>query len=259
MKHNDYIFMAFLVGIVIFFVIILRKTPSDKYKDIFRYSLMVHLHDHEPSQQRIYKVKQIYDEYEIPIQFMKATHWKYDKQELMSYPIDELSSHFKKRPGAYGLAGSLYKCLYKAYIQEWPYLLFLEDDAIPIPKNKDEFHNKLRYILNHLPDNGKNIYFLSTTIYCQKNVPKNSWLQKKDYKIGIAGGTSILFSKEFIHKIITKLKTSRIHKEIDHYLYQEAPDAWFWTGDISDNGMFCGLYSQIDCHCNQRESVMNEL
>ena len=57
MEYNDYILLFILIGIVALFVIILRKTPSDKYKDIFRYSLMVHLHDHEPSQQRIQKVK----------------------------------------------------------------------------------------------------------------------------------------------------------------------------------------------------------
>ena len=224
-------------------------------KDIFQYSLMVHLENDKVSEERIKKVKQIYDEYDLPMNLMKATHWKNDIDELKMYPIDKSSYEFVNRPGAYGLAGSLYKSLKKAHEEDWPHLLFLEDDSIPILP-KSEFYDKFHQIITTLPDNGNGIYILGTTIYCQdmKSV-KRGWVKKEDINIGIAGGHAILFSKQSISTIMNLLKHNKINRAIDNYIHN-MKHTWFWIGDISKNGMFCGLYEQIDTNCNYRINTM---
>ena len=92
---------------------------------------MIHLDD-PISEKRLDKVKKIYNEYGLPINIMKATHWKHDIEELKHYPlnkekIDDIGGDY--RAGAYGLAGSFYKCIKHAYVNNWPYLFFFEDDA----------------------------------------------------------------------------------------------------------------------------------
>ena len=216
---------------------------------------MVHLENDKISDERLQKVKKIYDDYGLPLNLMKATHWKHDEEELKDYPLDKNSHEFVNRPGAYGLAGSLYKCLRKAYDEKWAYLLFLEDDSIPI-LTKDEFYGKFNEVTSSLPDNGKGIYILGTTIYCQNmDQVKNGWVKKKDITVGVAGGHAILFSKQSISNIINNLKYNKINRAIDNYIHN-MDTTWFWIGDISKNGMFCGLYEQIDTNCNYRINTM---
>lgn len=244
----------YLLSFIIFIILFVWYFYNPK-KDIFQYSLMVHLDNDKVSEERIQKVKQIYDEYDLPMNLMKATHWKNDIDELKMYPIDAKGIEFIKRPGAYGLAGSLYKCLKKAHEEDWPHLLFLEDDSIPIlPKN--EFYDKFNKVISSLPDNGGGIYILGTTIYCRdmKSV-KKGWIKKKDINISIAGSHAIIFSKQSILTIMNDLKYNKINQAIDNYIHN-MKNTWFWIGDISKNGMFCGLYEQINTNCNNRISTM---
>ena len=101
-----------LVFLLIFLHRLYYDNKTDK-TDIFKYSLMVHLDNDKVSEERIQKVKKIYDEYDLPVNLMKATHWNRDITELHTYPLEKTAYEFVKRPGAYGLAGSLYKCLKK--------------------------------------------------------------------------------------------------------------------------------------------------
>ena len=211
------VLFLFLVMLSVIIKFILRK-PEIEYNNSFKYSLMVHLDNDEVSEKRMNKLKKIYDKYKLPINIMKATHYKHDKEELKKYPIDENSIDYIRRPGAYGLAGSLYKCLKKAHDENWPYLLFLEDDAIPIlPPN--QFFAKFNKAVSNLPNNGNGIYFLGLTIYCRDiNKVKRGWVKKKDINIETWGTHSILFSKHSISELMNHLKYNKIDKAIDNYI-----------------------------------------
>jgi GR25 family glycosyltransferase involved in LPS biosynthesis len=231
------------------------STLGNFNNDIFKYSLMVHLDNDKVSEERIQKVEKIYDEYGLPINLMKATHWNRDVTELHTYPLEKTAYQFVKRPGAYGLAGSLYKCLKKAYDEDWPYLLFLEDDSIPILP-KYQFFNKFNEVIDSLPDNGNGIYILGTNIYC-KNIDNlnEGWYKKYMLPIRVAGSHAVLFSKQSISDIINHLKYNKIDKAIDNYIHN-MKDVWFYIGDVSESKMFTGLYDQIDTYCDYRINTM---
>ena len=75
-----------LLCIILFLIIWYCYQPK---KDIFNHSLMVHLENDKFSQKRIQEVKDIYNDYNLPMHLMKATHWKHDEEELKTYPLDK--------------------------------------------------------------------------------------------------------------------------------------------------------------------------
>ena len=103
-------------------------------KDIFNHSLVIHLVNHEESKKRLKKIKKIYNYYGIPYNLYPALHWKTNEKELYKLPITR--SKPKMWGGTWGLSGSFYKCLKFAYESNYPFLLFLEDDAFPSMKKK---------------------------------------------------------------------------------------------------------------------------
>ena len=238
-----------LLCIILFLIIWYCYQPKN---DIFNHSLMVHLENDKFSQKRIQEVKDIYNEYNLPMHLMKATHWKHDEEELKTYPLDKdkiTGKNVDYRPGAYGLAGSFYKCLKQAYDEDWPHLLFLEDDAVPILP-KDQFYDRFNEVLSTLPDNGNGIYMLGLAVYC--NTESNEqigWIQKDDIPMYISGTHSMYFGKESIHKMISYLQDHKVDQAIDNFI-NSLPGVWYWYGDLSENGMFRGLYKQLglDCH-----------
>jgi len=252
------ILLVILVILIILLILVYIYSNKNNYDNIFKYSLMVNLKNDKISKQRLNKVNKIYNKYNLPINIMPALHYENDIEELNKLPIDKTVYDFNSRPGAYGLAGSFYKCLKKAYDNNWPYLLFLEDDAIPIKNNK-EFYNELSLVLNTLPDNNDGIYILGFTIYCEPiNNKIKGWKKKNELNLqNIAGTHSILFSKKSIHSIINNLKYNKIDRAIDNYIHK-LNNVWFWVSDISKNGMFCGLYEQMDTNCNSRINIISQ-
>lgn len=252
MKQKKLIIAIVLILVVILYIWLWLWNKLNKienridYKDLFKYSLMVHLDD-PISEKRLDKVKKIYNNYDLPINIMKATHWKYDANELSKYPIDK-QDLIQYRPGAYGLAGSLYKCLKKAHDNNWPYLLFFEDDATPIlPPNK--FKKRWLEVLNTMPDNKEGIYLLGCGIYCRTN--KNDelkWIRQSRIGNYSSGTHCVYFGKQSIEKLINYLKNNQIDEPIDEWLKKYDP--WVWYGDLSDSGMFRGLYEQIGINCD---------
>lgn len=245
------------VIIIIVFIIIgcygysLYSTHNKFRNDIFQYSLIIHLDDHKLSEERIQKVKNIYDEYDLPMNLMKATHWKKDIEELKQYPLDRQSIIYDngiQRNGAYGLAGSFYKCLKKAYDEGWPYLLIFEDDAIPILP-KDQFHTRFNEVLDSLPDNGTRIYLLGFTAWCQTH-PNDPirWKKYNDIRSNTSGFHAMYFGRNSIELLYNELQSTKLMRPIDEWI--KTFDPWCWYGDLSDNGMFRGLYKQLNVSCS---------
>lgn len=231
---------------------------NDKVKEILNYSLMVHLDD-EVSEKRLNDVKEIYKNYDLPINLFKATHWKNDRKELSKYPLDyngitnynnhnNYISGNRYRPGAYGLAGSFYKCLMKAYNENWSYLLFLEDDAVPIlPPN--QFNQRFNEVITSLPNNGVGIFMLGLTVRCETNKnDKIKWIQIKSKRNSVNGCHACLISKEYIKILFEYIQTNGLNMPIDFFLDDFNP--WLWFGDLTENGMFRGLYKQLYLNCS---------
>tara|TARA_Y100000768_G_scaffold388768_1_gene386987 strand:+ start:2486 stop:3277 length:792 start_codon:yes stop_codon:yes gene_type:complete len=249
--EDEQIYLLCFIGVIILLILYYCYNRQTYDKDTFKYSLMVHLENDKSSQKRIKEVKEIYNEYNLPMHLMKATHWKHDEEELKNYPLDKdkiMDIKRDYRPGAYGLAGSFYKCLKQAYDEDWPHLLFLEDDSIPILP-KDQFYNRFDEVINSLPDNGQGIYMLGLTVWCNTD-PSDTieWKQYKDFKTPVHGTHAIYFGKESIHKMISYFKNNNLTLSIDNFI-NSFPDVWYWYGDLSENGMFRGLYKQLGLNC----------
>ena len=79
----------YIIGIIVLVIIVIvcffmnsgESLPNiplnNKVQEILNYSLMVHLDD-EVSEKRLNDVKEIYKNYDLPINLFKATHWKND-------------------------------------------------------------------------------------------------------------------------------------------------------------------------------------
>ena len=241
---NLYILFLTIVILYILYNYFVKKDIIDN--DIFKYSLMVHLQNDPISQKRMNEVKKIYQEYELPINIMPATHWKHDENEISTYPIEK-NDIMMNRPGAYGLTGSFYKCLKKAYDNEWPYLIFLEDDAIPI-LSKDKFKKRFNDIISTMPDDKNDIYMLGIHVYCKTNKnEKIEWTKFNNINIYTSGTHAIYIGKKSINDILSYLNNNKIDLPIDEWLKKFNP--WIWYGDLSDNGMFRGLYKQLNINC----------
>jgi len=251
--EDEQTYLLFLIISLIIVVILYYCYNKETFnKDIFNYSLMVHLENDKFSQKRIQEVRQIYNEYNLPMNLMKATHWKHDEEELKTYPLDKdriTGKNVDYRPGAYGLAGSFYKCLKQAYNEDWPHLLFLEDDAVPILP-RDQFYKRFDEVINTLPDNGEGIYMLGLTVWC-KTYPDDTieWKQYKDFKSPVHGAHAVLFGKKSIHRVMNHFKNNVLTLAIDNFI-NSLPDVWYWYGDLSENGMFRGLYKQLGLDCS---------
>ena len=230
--------------------------------NLFKYSLMIHLNDHELSQSRINKLDKIYKDYGIKYNLFPALHWKKDEKELNSLPI--IRSKPKMWSGAWGLAGSFYKALKYAKDNNFPYLLYLEDDSIPL-LDKKTFFDKYNLIINSIKNdlNKNNVYFLSYTRYCNSSRPcndKNIFIKRG---INYWGTGCIIFTKKSIENILNYIEKNKIHLAIDNYINfletKNIVNTFTWEGNISKNGMFCGIYEQIDTNCNERFSIIGDV
>jgi len=252
MEDEQSYLLPLIITIIIVVIIYYCYNKQPFNKDIFDYSLMVHLENDESSKKRIQEVKQIYEDYDLPMHLMKATHWKHDEEELKTYPLDKdkiTGIKVDYRPGAYGLSGSFYKCLIKAYEENWPHLLFLEDDAVPILP-KDQFYTRFDEVLSTLPDNGQGIYMLGLTVWCKTNpTDEIGWKQYRDFDSPVHGAHAVLFSKKSIQLMINYFRHNRLNMAIDNFI-NSLPGVWYWYGDLSENGMFRGLYKQHGLNCS---------
>ena len=265
----------FLLTIICFALVCFSSFKSSAFvnkneltlDNLFKYSLMIHLNDDELSQNRINKLDKIYKDYGIKYNLFPALHCKKDEKELNSLPI--IKSKSQLWGGAWGLAGSFYKALKYAKDNNFPFLLFLEDDSIPL-LNKKTFFDKYNLIINSIKNdlNKNNIYFLSYTKYCinsdsypcnDKDIFIERPITKGKY---FTGAGSIIFTKKSIKNILNYIEKNKIHMPIDNYINflheNNIIKTYTWQGNVSKNGMFCGIYEQIDTNCNERISVRHQ-
>jgi hypothetical protein len=243
----------------------MKESYSNNYfelnlDNLFKYSLMIHLNNHELSENRLKKLDKIYKNYGIKYTLFPALHWKKDEKELKTLPIIKSKPYMVNGP--YGLAGSFYKSLKHARDNNYPFLLYLEDDSIPL-LDKNSFFKKFILIINSIKSNlDKNhVFFLSYTKYCDDSLPCkniNKFIKRADNNIKYGTG-SIIFTKKSIDNILNYIEKNKIHLPIDVYLNflenKNIINTFTWEGNVSENGMFCGIYEQLDTNCKDRNSI----
>jgi hypothetical protein len=165
--------------------------------------------------------------------------------------------------GSWGLAGSFYECLKYAKEHNYPFLLFLEDDAFPL-LDKENFFRDYKKIIKEFKKgiNSNNVYFLSYTRYCKIPCKGTNKFIKRNKIKGANGAHSVLFTKRGINSILKHIEKHTIDKPIDKYLpYLDDKGiikTLVWDGKISKSGMFCGMYDQLDTYCDRRVSVIGK-
>jgi len=244
------IILCVFIAIIFIYIIFLFSKYNDRFTNIYKYSLMIHLMGHDISEKRLEKVIKIYNDYGIPINIMGAYHWVDDKDLLDKLPLNK-ENILKSRdtPGAFGLAGSFYKCIQYAYDNNWPYLILFEDDSVPIlPKGK--FKKQFLNVIDTLPNNGEDIYLLGFAVYCKtKPTDKMGWKPYSELDgLYISGCHSVYFGKKSIKLLYDDMNKNKLNKPIDEYIKDF--NLWIWYGDLNDNGMFRGLFAQIDMNCD---------
>ena len=57
--------------------------------------------------------------------------------------------------------------------------------------------------------------------------------------------------------LINHTQKKGIYMPIDHYIMEMNP--WIWYGDLSENGMFRGLYKQLNVDCSNFHSIQGPI
>ena len=223
------------------------------------YSSMVHLNNHKPSEERLEQVKKIWEKYGVFPKLFVGLNSKNanDLDVLAKLPI--VKSKFETRIGAYGLAGSFYNVLKTAYESEQPYLLYMEDDAIP-SINPRMFNQTFMEAIDTLPD-PLGCYTLSVTVYCEYKQPlTRRWESIKYIKSRNWGSPALLFTRKSIRKLLEHVEDENIDVPVDHLIKNIYGNSlYFWNDIISANGMFLGLFAQYGSQCTGRENIMENL
>jgi GR25 family glycosyltransferase involved in LPS biosynthesis len=252
--------------ILLLFVLILiliKKShgSSETANFIKNYSLMVYLKNNEISDKRMEGIKEIWKTYGV---FPNLYHGLNAKNPehiniIKTLPIERNNKPFDNRIGAYGLAGSFYKMLVKAYDTDLPYFLFMEDDAIPILKPND-FNKVFIKALKNIPDE-EGCYSLGVSIFCKYNQPlTKKWERVNNIKTENWGCTAVLFTRKSLKRILDYIHKNKINEPIDHTVKKVYGDSlYYWNDNISESGMFIGLFEQYETYCDKRVSVIDSL
>jgi GR25 family glycosyltransferase involved in LPS biosynthesis len=235
------------------------KLPEKTQQFIRSYSSMVHLNNHKPSEERLRKIRKIWGKYGVFPNLFPALNSKNanDLDVLAKLPI--VKSKFETRIGAYGLAGSFYNVLKTAYESGQPYLLFMEDDAVP-SVNPLMFNQTFIKAIETLPD-PLGCYSFCVNVYCEYKQPlTNGWESIKYIKTRNWGCATVLFTRESIKKLLDYVEEKKIDIPIDHLTKNVyGKSLYFWNDIISTNGMFLGLFEQYNTHCTGRENIIENL
>jgi GR25 family glycosyltransferase involved in LPS biosynthesis len=235
------------------------KLPEKTQQFIRSYSSMVHLNNHKPSEERLRKIRKIWEKYGVFPKLFAGLNSKNanDLDVLAKLPI--VKSKFETRIGAYGLAGSFYNVLKTAYESEQPYLLYMEDDAVP-SINPQMFNQTFMEAIDTLPD-PLGCYTLSVTVYCEYKQPlTRRWESIKYIKSKNWGSPALLFTRKSIRKLLEHVEDENIDVPVDHLIKNIYGNSlYFWNDIISANGMFLGLFAQYGSQCTGRENIMENL
>jgi hypothetical protein len=271
MKHIKLIGIYILIALIIYYISYITTIQKIYHiNNILEYSLMINLLNDDISKDRLKNIQNVYGKLGLTINIEKALHWKEDEEELKTLPIDKIKMRKDTRPGAYGLTGSFYKCIKKAKEYDYPHLIFFEDDAIPLIKNKYKFYDEFINTINTIPVSGDGIYFLSVAVpECAlsskgpgkkyalrfKDLKQEGWKQSKLLD-NTYGSHAIYFTKKGIENVYNHLQKNKIDTGIDNWLRRKFK-CWYYTNNINEDGFFMGLFKQYNTFCDSRINTLN--
>lgn len=235
---------------------VIKLIPKAEY--ILNHSFKIYI-DNDYSKENMIKIDDIYKKYNLSINKINLLQTIKDKEELSKMPLiyDKIVRYSKDKiaPEEYELAGTFYKCLSHAKDNRWGYLLFLENDSIPILP-PDEFIQKFNEVIESLPDNGDGLFMLSCTVDCKSDNDNdyNKWMKHSDIvkqkNLNVYGSHALLISKRYIFLLMDYITQNKINDSIDIFIHKMNP--WIWYGDLSENGMFRGLYQRESLNCEYK-------
>ena len=114
---------------------------------------------------------------------------------------------------------------------------------IQIFKSIKEKYPEYNLYVSTKPENNS---LLWANEYVHKTIP---YAESFDNSLPLEGAGQ---AKEHFAIVFTPYLTTQ---KFSNYIHN-MKNTWFWIGDISKNGMFCGLYEQINTDCNYRISTI---
>lgn len=254
-----------ILTLFILFSLSLTKRKGKEYGKMIdfikKYSLMVYLENNEITDKRMEGVNKKWKEYGVSPNLFTGLNARNPNhiEIIKTLPIKRNNHHFDERIGAYGLAGSFYKMLVKAYESKQPYFLFMEDDAIPILKPNDFSKDFLKALKNIPEEDG--CYSLGVSIFCKYNQPlTKKWERVNTIKTSNWGCTAVLFTRKSLKRILDYIHKHKINEPIDHTVKIVYGDSlYYWNDNISESGMFIGLFEQYETYCDKRISVIDSI
>ncbi len=218
---------------------------------------------------RITELENAFQYYELPYRLFYSLYFDGTNSNRSRKDFEYIKKNFPwietdklEQSGEIGLLGGFFKLLTETENDIEDYLVMYEDDAHPYGP-KEEFwenFNKALVSLHKKNTSNPNIFLLSYTNYCKQECPNTQeWIH--GYVKHSLGAHSIIFTKPAVSAIIDYAKKYKINLPIDR-LFRHLHDTgvvtlYTWLGPSSNEGMFCGMFSQKETFCKNRNSVID--
>ena len=114
--------------------------------------------------------------------------------------------------------------------------------------------------LNSIPEED-GCYLLGATVLCKyKQKLTKRWERVKSIKTDNWGTTCLLFTRKSLKRILDYIHKNKINEPIDHTIkIVYGKSLYYWNDNISENGMFIGLFEQYETYCDKRISVIDSI
>lgn len=217
---------------------------------------------------RIAEFENTFQYYELPYRIFYSLYFDGTNSRRSMDDLAYINKNFPwietnklSQTGEIGLLGGFFKLLTDTENEIDEYLVTYEDDAHPYGP-KEEFWENFNKALVSLPAtvHAPAVFLLSYTNYCKKQCPNTEgWIT--GYLKHAFGSHSIIYTKPAITAILDYAKQNKINLPLDR-LFKHLHDTgvitlFTWMGPSSNGGMFCGLFSQNETFCGERNSIID--
>ena len=206
-------------------------------------------------------VEKTYEKFGIKINYIEGPSIK----ECKKMNINHKKLIISRGKGVVGLLGSYINCVKKAKEKNMETVLIFEDDAIPI--NNDTFLRDFEESINKLPKDWKNEPYLldfgQTRLYHTICIPllnelfqkDNMWVSREKYAMA---SHATLLTRPAMDLFLKQVEKEQIEQPLDWYLNNiKGVKSLAYSGKISNNFYFRGIFEQHDTYCTTRSSIIN--
>lgn len=217
---------------------------------------------------RLAELENTFQYYELPYRIFYSLYFDGTDNQRSKDDLAYINKNFPwietdklAQTGEIGLLGGFFKLLTSIQHDIDKYLVVYEDDANPYGP-KEEFWETFNKALVGVKQKGINnpyVFLLSYTNYCKVQCPNiQEWTT--GYIKHAFGGHSIIFTKTAIDSIIQFVSQNKVNLPLDrmlkHFHDIGVITLFTWLGPESNGGMFCGMFSQKETFCGNRNSLI---